>query len=427
MVKEKFEFTPVLKKKVIILGIVGLALMVLGIIIIIFSGHGHDDNIMHGGGHAFHWIHRLYVNLWIDNVYFVGMGVIGIFFFAVQYAAQAGWSASIIRIPLAFGNWLIPAFFLTIVLFFVTNYTAGHFHIFHWLDHSLYQETLADGYPNPHYDEVIAGKSGFLNLPFYLIRMAIFFLVWIVFFILMKKENFAEDLDGGTAHWKKLITYSAAFIVLFALSSSVAAWDWVMSVDTHWYSTIFGWYIFASWFVIGLCGITLAVLYLKDNGYLPQVNQEHLHDLGKYLFAFSIFWAYIWFSQFLLIYYSNIPEESIYFVECLSSGKYASVFYLNIFLNFALPFLVLMTRDSKRHGVFLKIVITVLLFGHWIDFYLMITPGTLSENGGIGLMEIGTFLVFAAAFLWILSTGLTKAALVPRNHPMLQESLHHQS
>lgn len=427
MVKEKFEFTAVLKKKVIILGTVGLALMILGIIIIVFSGHGHDDNITHGDGHAFHWIHRLYVNLWIDNVYFVGMGIIGVFFFAVQYAAQAGWSASIIRIPLAFGNWLIPAFFLTIALFFITNYTADHFHIFHWLDLSLFTKTLEDGSPNPHYDAVIAGKSGFLNLPFYLIRMAIFFMVWILFFILMKKENFAEDLDGGTAHWKKLITYSAAFIVFFAVSSSVAAWDWVMSIDTHWFSTIFGWYIFASWFVIGLSGITLAVLYLKDNGYLPQVTREHLHDLGKYLFAFSIFWAYIWFSQFLLIYYSNIPEESIYFVERLSSGKYALVFYLNILLNFAFPFLVLMTRDSKRHGIFLKIVITVLLIGHWMDFYLMITPGTLSENGGIGLLEIGTFLIFAAAFLWILSMGLTRTALVPKNHPLLQESMHYHS
>jgi hypothetical protein len=179
--------------------------------------------------------------------------------------------------------------------------------------------------------------------------------------------------------------------------------------------------------VIGLSGITLTVLWLRENGYLQQVNEEHFHDLGKYIFAFSVFWAYIWFSQFLLIYYANIPEETIYFIERLSSGQYAPIFYLNIILNFAFPFLVLMTRDSKRHGVFLKIVIAVLLFGHWIDFYLMMAPGTLSENGGIGFLEIGTFLVFAAAFIWVMLSGLAKAALVPKNHPLMQESLHHHT
>ena len=155
------------------------------------------------------------------------------------------------------------------------------------------------------------------------------------------------------------------------------------------------------------------------------VTAEHLHDLGKFVFAFSIFWTYIWFSQFLLIYYANIPEESIYFVERLQSDHYAPVFFLNLILNFFFPFLVLMTRDSKRHGVFLKIVCGVILFGHWLDFYLMITPGTLQHNGGFGLLEVGTMLVYAAAFLFVVLNGLTKSALVPKNHPMLQESLHH--
>ncbi|MFC2124529.1 quinol:cytochrome C oxidoreductase [Bacteroidota bacterium] len=427
MTKEKFEFTPAVKKNVIILGVVGLVLMALGIAILALGGHGHEAEGSHAGGHGFHWIQRLYVNLWIDNVYFVGMAIIGVFFFAIQYAAQAGWSAVFIRIPFSFGNWLIPAFLLTVVLFFITNFTADHFHIFHWLDHSLYEKTLSDGTPNPHYDAIIDGKKEFLNIPFYLIRMAVFFIIWILFFFLMKKEHFAEDIDGEKKHWKKLITYSAAFIVFFGLSSAIASWDWVMSIDTHWYSTIFGWYIFSSWFVIGLSGITLLVIFLRDAGYLPQVTQEHLHDLGKYIFAFSIFWTYIWFSQFLLIHYANIPEETIYFIERLSSGQYAPVFYLNIILNFAFPFLVLMTRDSKRHGVFLKIVIAVLLFGHWIDFYLMITPGTLSENGGFGFLEIGTFLVFAAAFLWVILRALSKTVLVARNHPMMQESLHHHT
>jgi hypothetical protein len=426
MNKEVFEFTPNAKKKLFILGVAGLILIIIGIIALMFGG-GHAGQAEAGheaGGHAFHWSQRLYADLWINNIYFIGFGLIGIFFFAIQYAANAGWSVPILRIPLSFGNWLPYAFVILVVVFILANFT-GHWHFFHWLDQSLYELTLPDGSVNPDYDPIIAGKKPFLNIGFYTFRTVVFFIVWIGFFILMKKEHLAEDVDGKISHWKRLITMSAVYIIFFAVSSAVASWDWVMSIDTHWYSTMFGWYVFASWFVSGLAGITLIVTLLRENGYLPMINENHLHDLGKYVFAFSIFWTYIWFSQFLLIYYANIPEESVYFVERLSSDLYAPVFYLNIILNFFFPFLVLMTRDSKRHGVFLKIVCTVVLFGHWLDFYLMVTPGTLQENGGFGFLEIGTIMIYLAAFLFVVLNGLTKSALVPKNHPMMQESLHH--
>jgi hypothetical protein len=188
---------------------------------------------------------------------------------------------------------------------------------------------------------------------------------------------------------------------------------------------LFGWYVFASWFVAGLSAITLFTLFLKDKGYLGMVNQNHIHDMGKFVFAFSIFWTYIWFSQFLLIYYANIPEESVYFIERLSSDVYGSFIFVNIALNFVLPFFVLMTRDSKRHGVFLKLVCTLILFGHWIDFFLMVQPGTLGHNGGFGLMEIGLLLIYASAFVLVVLTNLAKGNLIAKNHPMLEESLHH--
>jgi hypothetical protein len=315
---------------------------------------------------------------------------------------------------------------IILVVFSFANFSSN-WHLFHWLDHSLYDETLADGSQNPNYDPIIADKEGYLNLPFYFIRLIGIFLVWISFFFIMRKINFREDIDGGVVHYKRLIRLSAIFIIFFALSSAVGAWDWIMSIDTHWFSTMFGWYVFASWFVAGLSAITLVVILLKENGYLPMITANHIHDLGKYVFAFSIFWTYIWFSQYLLIYYANIPEESIYFLERLKSDFYTPVFFLNIMLNFFFPFLVLMTRDAKRHGVFLKIVCSVVLFGHWLDFYLMVTPGTLQENGGFGFMEIGTILVFMAAFLFVVLKGLTKSALVPKNHPMLQESMHHHT
>lgn len=234
-----------------------------------------------------------------------------------------------------------------------------------------------------------------------------------------------EDINGGTAHWTKARSLSAVFLVIFAVSSSVGAWDWVMSIDTHWFSTMMGWYVFASWWVTGLAMITLIVANLKDQGLLKVVNANHLHDLGKFVFAFSIFWTYIWFSQFLLIYYANIPEETVYFVTRINTSPYGWIFYANIILNFALPFLLLMTRDAKRHLSMLKVVCPIVVVGHWLDFYNMITPGVMQHNGGIGFLEIGLALVFMAAFLYVMFNALSKAPLVARNHPMLEESLNH--
>jgi hypothetical protein len=215
------------------------------------------------------------------------------------------------------------------------------------------------------------------------------------------------------------------FIIFFAITSSMSAWDWVMSIDTHWFSTMFGWYNFASYFVAGLATITLAVIYLKEAGYLKMLTENHLHDLGKFVFAFSVFWTYIWFSQFLLIYYANIPEETIYFLERLQSGEYGKFIFINLFLNFVFPFLALMTRDAKRKTIILKIVCYAVIVGHWLDFWLMITPGTLKEHGGLGLLEIGLALIYVAAFAFVVAQALTKAPLIAKNHPMIQESLHH--
>lgn len=433
MVEEKFEFTSRTKKNLLIFIVAGLILTALGIVMISTGGHHgeehaaaeagkHAAEATEGGHHGFHWTKRLYANLWINNVFFVGLALVGVLFFAIQYAAQAGWSAGIKRIPLAFGAWIPFGFILMAVVYFVANHD-----LFHWTHSSLYD-------PNSHdYDKIIAGKQAFFFWPmeggtfpiFFVARLVIFFAVWYWLFTKLKNMAYAEDLEGGTEKWYKLRSWSAIFIVIFAVSSSVAAWDWIMSIDTHWFSTMFGWYVFASWWVTGLALITLIVVLLKDQGLLSVVNSNHLHDLGKFIFAFSIFWTYIWFSQFLLIYYANIPEESIYFVERWQNDQYAPVFFMNLILNFFLPFLILMTRDSKRHARFLKVIIPIVILGHWFDFYLMITPGTLKENGGYGFLELGLFLVYAGAFTYVILNQLAKAPLVAKNHPMLEESLHH--
>ncbi len=418
MSEDKFVFTADSQKKLFIAKIAGLVLVVVGILLVAFGGHGHEGAA--DAGHHFHWLHRVWVNMWINNVYLVGIALCGVLFLAIQYASQAGWSAYIKRIPEAFGSWIYVAFVLTIVVFGLANYAGPyHYHMFHWLDSTLYVEG------GENYDAIIAGKQGYLNIGFFSGRMLLYFIVWIMMYRFIRNESLREDINGGDRHWRKLRVYSTVFIIIFAITSSTAAWDWVLSIDTHWFSTMFGWYVFSSWFVAALCAITMLVIWLREQGYLMQLNSSHLHDLGKYIFAFSIFWAYIWFSQFLLIYYANIPEETVYFVERLSSGKYAWVFFLNIFINFIFPFFVLMTRDSKRHTIFLKIVCPVLLVGHWFDFYLMITPGSLGENGGFGLIEIGMAAIFAVGFIYVVLRALTKAPLVAHNHPMLEESLHH--
>lgn len=440
--EETYIFKPETKKKLIYLLVAGVVFFVLGVILAMNAGdHGHGEHAAvtssqlvasadeaaasEAAGEEHHgsptWLKRIYTTLWMNNVFFAGIGVIGLFFVAIQYAAQAGWSSGIKRVPLAMGSWIPLAGILMLVLWFVVK---GD--VFHWTHHDLYVE-------GPGYDEIIDGKGGYFFWPlekgsfpiFFVARLVIFFGMWYLFFTWIKKSMLAEDIDGGTQHWYKARSLSTWFLLFFAVSSSVSAWDWVMSIDTHWFSTMFGWYVFASWWVTGLALITLIVAFLKEAGYLKIVTSNHLHDLGKFIFAFSIFWTYIWFSQFLLIYYANIPEETIYFVERMSTSPYSWVFFTNLVLNFVLPFLLLMTRDAKRHMSMLKVVCPIVIAGHWFDFYNMVTPGVMQHDGGLGFLEIGTAFIFLAAFLWVTLSSLSKMPLFGKNHPMLQESLHH--
>ncbi|GAB4329665.1 MAG: hypothetical protein OHK0038_03790 [Flammeovirgaceae bacterium] len=429
--EEKFEFSAGVKKKIFTLLVIGIISFVIGLFLVMNGGgshgsHGELNNTndalasltggetANGGHGEYKWTTRLFANLWINNIFFSGLALLGVFFVAIQYVATAGWSAGIKRIPEAFGQFLPFGALLTIGVFLVANHD-----LFHWTHHDLYD-------PNsPMFDPIINGKKGYLNMGFYVGRMVTYFVVWYAFYYFLRQNSLQEDVNGGIAYFRKMQRISAAFIVFFGVSSSMAAWDWVMSIDTHWFSTMFGWYVFASWWVSALALITLFVIYLKDAGYLSFVGESHLHDLGKFVFAFSIFWTYIWFSQFLLIYYANIPEETIYFVDRLRSDHYSKFIFANLFLNFFFPFLGLMTRDAKRKMTILKIVCFVVLIGHWSDFYLMIMPGTLKENGGLHFLELGTMMIYLSLFLFIVLNALSKAPLVAKNHPMIEESVHH--
>lgn len=377
------------------------------------AGHGAGASVEHEGSPV--WLKRLLVSIWHSNVFFIGVSVVGTVWMAIQYVAYAGWSVSVKRISEALSAWLLPGGIIMLVVFLL-----GRHDIFHWTHEGIMEKG------NPNFDAIIAGKSGFLNLPFYLIRMVSYLAIWWLFSERLRQLSLAEDLNGGTYYFHTSIKASALFLVLFAVTSSMSAWDWVMSVDTHWFSTMFGWYVFASWWVSGIAAILLIAIFLKQAGYLRLLTSNHLHDLGKLMFGFSIFWTYIWFSQFMLIWYANLPEEAVYFNQRLGGfeGRYTWMFFFNLVINFAFPFLALMTRDAKRQMIMLKIVCIAILVGHWSDFYLMLMPGTLKGENGF-LIEIGVALIFLGSFLILLTRRLAAAALVPLHHPFLEESVHH--
>jgi len=433
---ERYNFAPGIRRTAFIGIGVGVVLIIIGIILAYFGGHeaahgagaehaGHaSEHASHAAEHGPVWLKRLFANLWINNVYFAGIAVCGVFFVAVQYVSWAGWSTVLLRIPQSFGFFLPIAGVLMVIYFLVAGMDAFHiFHghgLFHWTVPGITDEN------SPEYDEVLASKTWYLSIPFFLIRMVAYFILWFGLFWMIRKRALREDMEGGIELYDRNIVLSAIFIIFFAVTSVMAAWDWSMSADPHWFSTMYGWYTFASWWVACLATIILAVIYLKEQGYLPMVNANHLHDLGKFMFAFSIFWTYVWFAQFMLIYYANIPEEIYHFNEMLYGfgGKYKSLFFINLFINFVFPFLALMLREAKRKMRILKLVAWFILAGHWLDFYLNMTPFMLGEDGGIGFMELGVIAVYVGTFVLVVGSALAKAPLIAKNHPMLEESLH---
>ncbi len=360
---------------------------------------------------------RTYANLLLMAYYFACVCATGLFFVALQYVAQAGWATGLLRVPQAMSRVLPIA---SLILFVVV--AAG------LLTHNLYHHWNGEGLTDPaspNYDKLIAGKAGYLNVPFFLTRMAIFLAAYSFFAWLFAKYSKREDMVGGLVNYDLSIKWSAVFLIVFGFTTPIWAFDTIMSLEAHWFSTMFGWYNFAAMWVSGLCVITLIIILLKKSGHFSWINENHLHDLGKFIFAFSIFWTYIWFAQFLLIYYANIPEETVYFYKRWEP-EYLTWFWVNIIVNFVAPILILMTRNSKRQMNTLMFVCIMLLCGHWLDYYMMIMPGTVAEHRGFGIIEVGTAIGFAGLFAFLTLNQLSKRSLVPANHPFLQESLHHQ-
>ncbi|MDB4307010.1 quinol:cytochrome C oxidoreductase [Flavobacteriaceae bacterium] len=366
----------------------------------------HDD-----ASHDEHLYHQLsnkpWAALYVAAFFFfmISLGVLA--FYAIQRAAQAGWSPVLYRVMEGITAYLLPGGLIVIVILALSGF---HFnHLFIWMD----PEVVA-------HDPLIAGKTGFLNLPFFMIRAFIFLTGWSLYRYFSRKFSLAQDEATDISNHKKNFRISAAFLVFYIVTESIMSWDWVMSIDPHWFSTLFGWYVFASMFVTGITVIALVTIYLKSKGYLEFVNDSHIHDLGKFMFGISIFWTYLWFSQFMLIWYSNIPEEVTYFITRIED--YNLPFFGMLVMNFIFPILVLMNSDYKRINYFIVMAGIVIVLGHYMDVFNMIMPSAVGDQWFIGVAEIGGFLFFLGLFLFIVFTELTKAPLLAKGDPYMGES-----
>ncbi len=382
---------------------------------VVFTGIGIVCEMNHDHGH--HLGQRVSGNLLIDSFFFFAIGLGALFFLALQYATETGWYASVKRVIEAVAGFLPVGVGLLIIALLVITLQDGA-HIYMWM------EPAKTNPSSPEFDEIIYGKSFYLNKVFFWIRTLVYLGTYLLYWRGFKKRSMLEDQIGGTEIHFKNYKKAAVFLVFFAVFSSTSSWDWIMSIDVHWFSTLFGWYIFAGMWCSTMIVLVTLTLYLKKKGYLPNVNESHIHDLGKWTFATSFLWSYLWFSQFMLIWYANIPEETTYHLTRIKDFK---ILYFGMFIiNFAFPMLLLMSRDAKRHAGVLTFVGMVVLFGHWVDVYIMVMAGSMGAAAYIGFMEIGMLLLVLGVFIKIVLTNLSKAPLTVKNHPFLDESIHHE-
>jgi len=379
------------------LRIIMYVLMAIGVTAIVVGFMGDTD--------------RIWANLLLNNFFFLSLAIGASFFIALQYITQSGWSAAFKRVPesmMAF----IPygaVIMLVIVLFGMNS-------IYPWINPEI------EGF-DAHELHIIHNKASFLNVPFFVVRLILYFAVWIFFTKMFRRFSLKEDLEGGLTYFKKSEFFSKVYIFSLALTFSLASFDWIMTIDPTWYSTIFSLKNFIAAFYHGSTVIVVIVLVMHHYGYFDFIKEAHWADFSKYVFILSIVWAYFWFSQYLLIWYANIPEETTYYVTRLT-GPWKLNFYLNLTLNWLVPFLILLPNFFARKKFILMFVITLVSFGQYIDLFEQIMPGTVGDYH-IGFVEIGTWLGFAGLFFYIVFRTMSSKSLIPKNHPLLNESLNH--
>ncbi len=353
---------------------------------------------------------RAWPNILLASFYLLSLGLAGVLFIALQYVSNAGWSVAIRRAPEALAGILpIASLLMVITLLGIP---------------SLYEWSHADAVSGNH---LLQAKAGWLNVPFFVIRTILYLSVWFVFAFYLRKFSRQQDATGDVSLTRKNKKLSGGFLVVIALTFTLASMDWIMSLEPEWYSTIFGMYNLSGMLLNGLAAIAVVVIILRRTGPLRTVvTDSHLHDLGKLIFAFSTFWMYIWFSQYILIWYANIPEEVVYFVN-REKGSWTIFAGLNVVFNWLIPFVVLLSQWSKKNeGLLLKVCV-IIMIGHWIDLYWMILPPFLKTGPEVSLWEIGPFAGMIALFFLGTFKAFAQANPVPLKDPLLVESIHHHS
>ncbi|MFM7672484.1 MAG: quinol:cytochrome C oxidoreductase [Bacteroidota bacterium] len=364
---------------------------------------------------------RFWASLLQNSVFFLLVVNASMFFICATTLAWGGWQMAFRRVPEAVSA-VVPVLGVICLAILLAIVYGGDHTIYHWTDAHHVAE-----------DHVLNHKKGFLNKTFFTVATILTIGLWSLLGWKMRQlsrsldEKPITDLEGRKKYIWNNTVWGALFIVVFALTVlSSTPWLWLMSIDAHWYSTMYSWYTFASTFVSGMALIALFVIYLKNNNYLEYVNNEHLHDIGKFMFAFSVFWTYLWFSQYMLIWYANIPEETVYF-KPRAQGIYSGIFWLMLVINFIAPLLILMTRGAKRNYGTVAFMAVLIIFGHWLDLYQMVFPAVSPDHVPMIVYDFGVALFFVGLILLVVGKALTKAPLLAKNHPFVKESLIHHT
>jgi hypothetical protein len=409
---------------------VAYALMGIGIIAIIVL-----YIYTHSGSGSQEYLHRRDARFWAsllqNSVYFLLVTNAAMFFICATTLAWGGFQMSFRRVTEAISTCVPVIGVIAAVVLLAICFSDNHT-IYHWSDAERVKE-----------DSVLEWKSGFLNKGFFTVWTLITIVGWS--FLGWKMRQLSRSLDDKPLNlegrkkymWNNTV-WAALFIVFFALTAmSSVPWLWLMSIDAHWYSTMYSWYTWASTFVAGIALISLFVVFLKNNGYLELVNQEHLHDLGKFMFAFSIFWTYLWFGQYMLIWYSNQPEETTYFINRIGNrvlqSPYRGLYWLMFCLNFLAPLLIFMSRGSKRNYTTVTFMSMLILFCHWLDFFQMVFAGPMKDpQTGLThvpmiVADFGVALGFVGLIMFVTGRALSRYPLYARNHPLLKESVIHHT
>lgn len=435
-----YSFSPKLKSTSLILLVLGIILFSVGFFMnsglstekiehmmeaVHASGHDAPTHSSEMNGPQDHQAHLDHAAMQIHNsplasihfvaVFLFGLSAAVLFFYCIQHAAHAGWPIIITRVMEAIASYIPYGGAILIILMLLNIFHQGH--LFHWMDPALTDPNSA------HFDVILFEKKIFLNIPFYAIRTLIYVIGASFFAWKLKAQSKKVDDTKSLVEYQMLYRWSVGYIAFFGFASAAWAWDWLMSIDPHWYSTMYIWYSMVSCLSSGIAVIILVSVYLKKNGFLPQFNDNHLHDLGVFLFATSMLWTYTWFAQFMLYWYANVPEEVNYFFGRFQ--HYGVTFLPMLIVNFLLPLLVLVSSSIKRNYKVVTIMACVVIFGHLLDYFNMVMPGTVGpfwKTPEMLLLVIGSVLFFAGLFIYTVMTALSKLKLIPTGNPFLHES-----